>query len=107
MDVRRDLGVLVDELKISAGPSRAKAHDFGWSTVVVALLRWERWVLAIEGAWQIRAVDAEAFLRHIDCYFGIHLQEVHQSTHVIAVPMGHNDEIQLREVDIFCFGVLG
>jgi hypothetical protein len=26
---------------------------------------------------------------------------------VIAVPVGHDDEIQLREVDVFCFDVLG
>jgi hypothetical protein len=26
---------------------------------------------------------------------------------VIAVPMGHNDGVQLREVDVFCFDVLG
>jgi hypothetical protein len=26
---------------------------------------------------------------------------------VIAVPVGHNDEVQLGEVDVFCPGVLG
>ena len=26
---------------------------------------------------------------------------------MIAVPVGHNDEVQLREVDVFRFGVLG
>src|SRR5260370_37013033 len=76
MDARCDLRVLVDELKISARPSRAKPHDFWWCTVVVALLRWERRVFAIEAAWQIRAIDAETFLRGVDRHFGVHLQEV-------------------------------
>ena len=36
-DTGNDLGLLVDELKVSAGPGGAEPHDFRWFAVIVAL----------------------------------------------------------------------
>src|SRR5437667_9378934 len=106
MDARGDLDILVDELKVGARPGGAEPHDFRRSAIIVALLWRERFVLAIESAGQIGAIDAEAFLGRVDLHLGIHAQEIGHAAHVIAVPVRHDNEIELRQIDALRLRVL-
>jgi len=58
------------------------------------------------GARQVAAIHAEPFLGCENFHLGIHAQQICQATHVIAVPMRHDDEIELGQVDAFGPGVL-
>src|SRR2546426_10668996 len=106
MDAGADLDILVDELKVGARPGGAEPHDFRRPAVIVALLRRERFVLAIESAGQIGAIDAEAFLGRVDLHLGIHAQQIGYAAHVIAVPVRHDNEVELRQIDALRLRVL-
>src|SRR3954463_16296630 len=83
MDSRRDLGGPVDELEVGLRPRRAEAHRVGRRAIVVALLRRQRRILAIESARQIGAIDAKSFLGRVDLHFRIDAQEVRHAAHVM------------------------
>src|SRR5512136_2239224 len=53
MDAGGDLRGLVDQLEVDAGPGGSKPHHCRWRAVVIALLRGQRGIFAIEGAWQV------------------------------------------------------
>src|SRR5260370_9220957 len=106
MNIRRNVRILVHKLEISARPGGAKPHNFWWRSVVITLLGRERRVFAIEGAWQVRTIDAEAFLRRIDAHLGIHSQEAAHSAHVISLAVGNTHELQLGRGASASWGVL-
>ena len=106
MDTGGDLGVLVDQLEVGAGPRGTEVHHFRWCAVIVSLLWRERRVLTIEGAGQVSAIDAEALLGRIDFYPGIHAQEIGHAAHVIAVAVRHDDEVELGQVDALGLRIL-
>src|SRR2546425_5198598 len=76
------------------------------SAIIVALLWRERFVPAIESAGQIGAIDAEAFLGRVDLHLGIHAQQIGYAAHVIAVPVRHDNEVELRQIDALRLRVL-
>ena len=100
MKIKSDLGVLIDQLKVRSGPCRAKLYDFWRRAVVIALIDWQRRILAIKRAWRRGAINAtQSIPGRIDFHVWIHLQDIGQSSHVIPVAVRQDDEIQLREIN--------
>ena len=84
-NARSDFGRLVLEFKVGPLPCVAEFHHFGRIAIVVAHLRRQGFVFAVEARWQRRAVNAEAFLGSVDFHLRVHAQDVAQARHMVGV----------------------
>ena len=84
-DAGSDFSRLFDRLEVGVLPGGTECHNFRWLAVVVAHLRRQRFVLAVEARWQRRAVNAEAFPGSVDLHLRVHAQDVAQARHMVGV----------------------
>src|SRR5215831_12774317 len=99
METGHDFGGLGHPGEIRRWPWTAETERLGRLAIEVSHVCWQRFIASIERARHGPTEDTEVFLRRIDLHGGIDLQKMIQSAGMIAMAMGDDGEVELREVD--------
>src|SRR5262249_19524127 len=99
MKSRRHFGGLANPGEIGRWPWAAETQRLRRSAIEVAHVRGKRLVASVKCAWQSGTEHAEIFLRRVNRDAGVDPQQLIQAAGVIAVAVGDNGEVELRQVD--------
>src|SRR5215216_5155105 len=106
MKAGRHLARLSQPVDLGLRPWSAEPQRLWWRAIEVAHFSGQGFIAGIEGSGKLRSKDAEVFLGRKDLHRRVHVQQMIQSAHMVAVSMRHDDEVQFAEIDSFDLDVV-